>query len=1128
MSRVKPEDSVFSSHLFSPLPPPPFPGNFTGPNELNLIVAKNNRLEVYMVTPEGLRPIKEIGIYGKIAVLKLFRPAGESKDLAFVLTGRYDAMILECRQNGSSIDIVTKAHGNVGDRVGKPAETGIIAIIDPKARVIAMRLYESLLKIIPLDQDTTELRATTLKFEDIHVHDVEFLYGCADPTVIVIHQDFNGRHIKTHEISLREKEFKKSPWKQDNIEPEASMLIPVPIGGVLVIGTESIVYHDGHNYVSTAPPMIKQSTIQCYCRLDQKGFRYLLGNMSGQLFMLFLETEENAKKALYVKDLKVDLLGEISIPECITYLDNGVLFIGSRHGDSQLVKLNTIADEQGNYVVPMETFTNLGPITDICIVDLERQGQGQMITCSGSFKEGSLRIIRNGIGIQEHACIDLSGIKGLWALKVGNAAEDKPSKFDNTLVLAFFGHTRVLNLTGEEVEETEIHGFLSDQQTFFCGNVDHNQILQVTPTTARLVHASNQELLDEWKPPDSKRIGVVACNKFQLVCASANEVFYMEIDEGRLVQRAHITLDYEVACLDISALQENTTQQTRADLVAVGLWTNISAIVLRLPTLEVLHTEKLGGEIIPRSILMTCFEGTNYLLCALGDGSMFYFVLDKVTGVLKEKKSVTLGTQPTILKTFSSLSTSNVFACSDRPTVIYSSNHKLVFSNVNLKEVNHMCSLNAEAYPDSLALATKTSIILGTIDEIQKLHIRTVPLGETPRRIAYQEATQTFGVISVRIDIQDSQGLVPARPSASTQAQNISTSNGSLLKPPGASTIPNNAEFGLEVEVYNLLIIDQNTFEVLQAVQFMQQEYGMSLMSAKLGNDRNTYFVVGTALVNPEEPEPKTGRIIIFKYADNKVTIVAEKEVKGGVYSLAEFNGKILATINSTVRLFEWTNENEIRLECSHFNTITALYLKTKGDFILVGDLMRSIMLLQYKQMEGSFEEIARDYEPNWMTAVEILDDDTFLGAENSQNLFVCQKDSAATTDEERQQMPEVAQFHLGDMINVFRHGSLVMQNVGENTAQTSGCVLFGTIMGAIGLVTQIPPQFYELLKGLENRLTHVIKSIGKIQHADWRSFHSEQKTEPCEGFVDGDLIECFLDLNREKMVQAVEGLEVS
>jgi DNA damage-binding protein 1 len=37
--------------------------------------------------------------------------------------------------------------------------------------------------------------------------------------------------------------------------------------------------------------------------------------------------------------------------------------------------------------------------------------------------------------------------------------------------------------------------------------------------------------------------------------------------------------------------------------------------------------------------------------------------------------------------------------------------------------------------------------------------------------------------------------------------------------------------------------------------------------------------------------------------------------------------------------------------------------------------------------------QISRDCNPNWMTAVQILDDDNFLGAENSFNLFTCQKD---------------------------------------------------------------------------------------------------------------------------------------
>ena len=106
---------------------------------------------------------------------------------------------------------------------------------------------------------------------------------------------------------------------------------------------------------------------------------------------------------------------------------------------------------------------------------------------------------------------------------------------------------------------------------------------------------------------------------------------------------------------------------------------------------------------------------------------------------------------------------------------------------------------------------------------------------------------------------------------------------------------------------------------------------------------------------------------------------MAEKEIKGAAYTMLSFNGKLLTSINSTVRLWEWTQEKALNLECSHFNNIISLHMKTRGDFILVGDLVRSMTLLQYKTMEGSFEEIARDYSPNWMSAVEIIDDDTLV-----------------------------------------------------------------------------------------------------------------------------------------------------
>ncbi|XP_076143447.1 DNA damage-binding protein 1 [Alosa pseudoharengus] len=1094
-------------------------GHFTSAEDLNLLIAKNTRLEIYVVTAEGLRPVKEVGMYGKIAVMELFRPKGESKDLLFILTAKYNACILEYKQNGESIDIITRAHGNVQDRIGRPSETGIIGIVDPECRMIGLRLYDGLFKVIPLDRDNRELKAFNIRLEELQVIDVHFLYGCQAPTVCFIYQDPQGRHVKTYEVSLREKEFNKGPWKQENVEAEASMVIPVPepFGGAIIIGQESITYHNGDKYLAIAPPIIKQSTIVCHNRVDPNGSRYLLGDMEGRLFMLLLEKEELMDGGVVLKDLRVELLGETSIAECLTYLDNGVVFVGSRLGDSQLVKLNVDSNDQGSYVAVMETFTNLGPIVDMCVVDLERQGQGQLVTCSGAFKEGSLRIIRNGIGIHEHASIDLPGIKGLWPLRSEAGRET-----DDMLVLSFVGQTRVLMLSGEEVEETELPGFVDNQQTFFCGNVAHQQLIQITSGSVRLVTQDSKSLVSEWKEPQGRNISVAACNSTQVVLAVGRVLYYLQILTGELKQISTTEMEHEVACLDITPLGESGGESS---LCAVGLWTDISARVLKLPCFSPLHKEMLGGEIIPRSILMTTFEGSHYLLCALGDGALFYFGLDLQSGALSERKKVTLGTQPTVLRTFRSLSTSNVFACSDRPTVIYSSNHKLVFSNVNLKEVNYMCPLNSEGYPDSLALANNSTLTIGTIDEIQKLHIRTVPLYESPRRICYQEVSQCFGVLSSRVEMQDASGTTnPVRPSASTQALSSSVSSSKLFP---SSTSPHETSFGDEVEVHSLLVVDQHTFEVLHAHQLLQNEYALSMVSCKLGRDPAVYFVVGTAMVYPEEAEPKQGRIIVFHYTDGKLQTVAEKEVKGAVYSMVEFNGKLLASINSTVRLYEWTAEKELRTECNHYNNIMALYLKTKGDFILVGDLMRSVLLLAYKPMEGNFEEIARDFNPNWMSAVEILDDDNFLGAENAFNLFVCQKDSAATTDEERQHLQEVGVFHLGEFVNVFSHGSLVLQNLGESSTPTQGSVLFGTVNGMIGLVTSLSEGWYSLLLDLQNRLNKVIKSVGKIEHSFWRSFHTERKTEQATGFIDGDLIESFLDLGRAKMQEVVSGLQI-
>ncbi|KAB2091997.1 hypothetical protein ES319_A03G233400v1 [Gossypium barbadense] len=1052
-------------------------GNFTSPQELNLIVAKCTRIEIHLLTAQGLQPMLDVPIYGRIATLELFRPHGEAQDFLFIATERYKFCVLQWDSETS--ELITRAMGDVSDRIGRPTDNGQIGVIDPDCRLIGLHLYDGLFKVIPFDNKGQLKEAFNIRLEELQVLDIKFLYGCSKPTIVVLYQDNkDARHVKTYEVALKEKDFAEGPWAQNNLDNGADLLIPVPppLCGVLIVGEETIVYCSANAFKAIP---IRPSITKAYGRVDADGSRYLLGDHAGLLHLLVI-THEKEK----VTGLKIELLGETSIASTISYLDNAVVFIGSSYGDSQLIKLNLQPDAKGSYVEVLERFVNLGPIVDFCVVDLERQGQGQVVTCSGAYKDGSLRVVRNGIGINEQASVELQGIKGMWSLR---SSTDDP--FDTFLVVSFISETRILAMNLEdELEETEIEGFNSQVQTLFCHDAVYNQLVQVTSSSVRLVSSTSRELRNEWHAPSGYSVNVATANATQVLLATGGgHLVYLEIGDGTLTEVKHAQLEYEISCLDINPIGENSNY---SHLAAVGMWTDISVRIFSLPELNLITKEQLGGEIIPRSVLLCSFEGTSYLLCALGDGHLLNFQVNMSNGELTDRKKVSLGTQPITLRTFSSKNTTHVFASSDRPTVIYSSNKKLLYSNVNLKEVGHMCPFNSAAFPDSLAIAKEGELTIGTIDDIQKLHIRTIPLGEHARRICHQEQSRTFAICCLK-----------------------------------------NQSSADESEMHFIRLLDDQTLECISTYPLDTFEYGCSILSCSFSDDTNVYYCVGTAYVLPEENEPTKGRILVFIVEDGKLQLIAEKETKGAVYSLNAFNGKLLAAINQKIQLYKWMlredGSREIQTECGHHGHILALYVKTRGDFIVVGDLMKSISLLIYKHEEGAIEERARDYNANWMSAVEILDDDTYLGAENNFNLFTVRKNSEGATDEERGRLEVIGEYHLGEFVNRFRHGSLVMRLPDSEVGQIQ-TVIFGTVNGAIGVIASLPHDQYVFLEKLQSNLRKVIKGVGGLSHEQWRSFNNEKRTAEAKNFLDGDLIESFLDLSRGKMEEVSKGMGVS
>lgn len=62
-----------------------------------------------------------------------------------------------------------------------------------------------------------------------------------------------------------------------------------------------------------------------------------------------------------------------------------------------------------------------------------------------------------------------------------------------------------------------------------------------------------------------------------------------------------------------------------------------------------------------------------------------------------------------------------------------------------------LASFHSAPFPRSLAVASEGTLTIGTADDIQKLHVRAVPLGEQPRRIAHHEQGRMLGVLTMRL-----------------------------------------------------------------------------------------------------------------------------------------------------------------------------------------------------------------------------------------------------------------------------------------------------------------------------------------------------------------------------------------
>lgn len=288
----------------------------------------------------------------------------------------------------------------------------------------------------------------------------------------------------------------------------------------------------------------------------------------------------------------------------------------------------------------------------------------------------------------------------------------------------------------------------------------------------------------------------------------------------------------------------------------------------------------------------------------------------------------------------------------------------------------------------------------------------------------------------------------------------------------------------------------------------------------RLKLNQTEYVLLGETIVITTDNAIKLsfmqGRIRLFSVANNRLSLVALVETKGAVFSIAQLRYSLVAGINSRIQLYEWDKDTStLNPTCGHSGHTIVLQIDVRGDLILVGDLMKSLQLHMYKESPPSIELIARDFNPAWMASSMMLNETHFVGADSSYNLFTLRWNKDAGSDEDRCRLSMVGQYHLGDFVNRFREGSLVMR-LPDSEISKLPTIIFGSISGSIGIIAALPEDHYKLLIEVQNVLRRHIRGVGGLDHAEWRSFQTAflRGDMGTTGYIDGDLLEQLLDLS--------------
>ncbi|KAL8217963.1 hypothetical protein R6Q57_021336 [Mikania cordata] len=334
------------------------------------------------------------------------------------------------------------------------------------------------------------------------------------------------------------------------------------------------------------------------------------------------------------------------------------------------------------------------------------------------------------------------------------------------------------------------------------------------------------------------------------------------------------------------------------------------------------------------------------------------------------------------------------------------------------------------------------------------------------------------------------------------------------------------------VEEFEVRILEpessSGSWQTKGTIHMQTSENALTVRVVTLSNtttrENETLLAIGTAYVQGEDVAAR-GRVLLFSVESStensqaKVTEVYSKEMKGAISALASIKGYLLVASGPKVILHKWTGSELNGVAFFDAPPLYVVSLNIVKNFILIGDIHKSIYFLSWKENGSQLTLLAKDFGNLDCFATEFLIDGTTLSllvSDAQKNVQILCYAPKASESWKGQKLLSRAEFHVGAHVTKFLRLPMFSASTDPPGSDKTKrfALMFATLDGSIGCIAPLDELTFRRLQSLQKKLVDAVPHVAGLNPRSFRQFHSNGKAHRPgpDSLVDCELL-CHYDM---------------